>query len=167
MVDGFMVRGDMAYRFFILVLVLGFSSSGCILLLADAIGKSASRGRPSSKTVQEKVRDVPSSGPVDSRVISGSRQDVFNTAVSILLDRGYFIVTSDDAAGMVIAEQQEPRQVQIKVSIVESSAQSSSLRVLILDQNGPVKDPAFVARLSEEIQTEVIRRQSRRQPVKR
>ena len=155
----------MVYRLLLAVLLLSFSSSGCIFLLADALGHSSSK-KGATRNIPKEA-ETPAAGPVEFKSIEGSRQDVFNTTVSILLDRGYFITSSDYDAGMVVAEKQEPDYSEIKVSVAESSGARTKARILITDRNGPFKDPRFVSKLLDDIQTEVIHRQSRRQKTRK
>ncbi|MBF0122228.1 MAG: hypothetical protein HQL21_02320 [Candidatus Omnitrophica bacterium] len=155
----------MAYRFVIVVLVLCFSSSGCIFLLADALQKSSPKKSVTKSNVNK--QSLKQEGPVEVKAIEGERQDVFNTTVTILLDRGYFITTSDYDSGLVVAERQEPAYSEIKASVAEGVGARTKVRVIASDSMGPVKDSKFLAKFFDDIQAEVVRRKFRKQKSKK
>lgn len=164
----------MIHRLLISVLILSFSSSGCIFLLADALTRGSSKKAPPVRTVRaqekrspEKRAAVQKSGPIQDKMIEGSREDVFNTAVTVLLNKGYYVQTSDYDAGRIIADKEDPDYLMIKIAVEEKSGTRIRMRVAISDRTGPLDDARFVAQIFDDVQGEVFSRQARRQKMGR
>ena len=145
----------MKSKLLVLTLVLALCSSGCIFLLAGgAVGYGVAKMSSSqrhSKLTEMQRREL------ESKEIEGTREDVLRSVVTVFQDRDYSIQTSDYQGGIIAAGSERPF-LKITASVEEFTKDRIKLRITIKDKGGVVEDAKVFAKLFDEIQAEVFRR---------
>ena len=94
---------------------------------------------------------------LESKEIEGTREDVLRSVVTVFQDRDYSIQTSDYQGGIIAAGSERPF-LKITASVEEFTKDRIKLRITIKDKGGVVEDAKVFAKLFDEIQAEVFRR---------
>ena len=92
---------------------------------------------------------------LECREIQGTREDVLRAVVSVFQDHGYSIRSSDYQGGIIAAGKED---LQITVSVEEFTKDRIKLRITMKDKDGVIEDAKVFAKLFDEIQAEVFRR---------